>query len=176
MLNTEKAREAFNAIWAAQPHWTPQQVRRAIQAMPTTVAWTEPKGTSARERLENEHAQRLQEWLQRVLYTPNAPPLDEPDYAAIRADIRANGPAKVTAAAAPSKASASSAPVATSSALLKPGSKKQRVLMMLKQPGGVTVDMICKELGVSEPAAKALIGDVKRAGQAVNRNGETYSA
>ncbi len=166
MLSVEKRREAFNAIWAAQPHWTPKQVRACIQMIPTSTTYA-AQTTSERDRMHAEHQARLQVWLQRYLYTPNATPPAQGE--------RLMPDPEPAPAPAPAKGTKAAPTVATGGGLLKPGSKKQRVLVMLKQPGGVTVDVICKELGVTEPAAKALIGDVKRAGVTITRTGDTYT-
>lgn len=54
------------------------------------------------------------------------------------------------------------------------GSKKRRVAEMLRD--GTTVANIIAELGVSDAAAKALIGDVRRMGIPVTRDGDVYRA
>ncbi|MEW9807464.1 hypothetical protein [Mesorhizobium marinum] len=51
--------------------------------------------------------------------------------------------------------------------------KKRRVGLMLKRPGGVKVATIMSELDVTEPAAKALIGDVRREGNKVTLDRKT---
>lgn len=54
------------------------------------------------------------------------------------------------------------------------GSKKQIVAEMIMAIGGTTVAAIVERLGVSDAAAKALIGDVKRMGVQVVRHGDVY--
>lgn len=155
----EKRAEAFEAIQQAQPHWTERQIRWAIEKMPTWNGYAYTPGSLKESTARSTYEVNMQIWLQRTLRTPNAEPFPEPDFAAIRKEPPPK-PATGAAASSPEP--------------MKAGSKKQRVGMMLKQPNGVEVATIMSELGVSEPAAKALIGDVKRTGLKIERDGTRY--
>lgn len=164
MLTKEKRAEAFDAIKAAQPHWTDEQVRYAIEKMPTWSGYAYVSGSIQESAARSTYEVNLQVWLNRVLRTPNAEPFAEPDYATIRKELAKTPPA-------------TGGNVATRLAVAEPmkaGSKKQRVAVMLKQPNGVEVATIMTELGVTEPAAKALIGDVRRTGLKIEREGTRY--
>lgn len=161
MLTKEKRAEAFAAIKDAQPHWTDAEIRYAIERMPTWSGYAYTAGSIQESAARSTYEVNLQIWLQRTLRTPNAEPFIEPDYAAIRKEpppAPATGAATKLAVAEPMKA----------------GSKKQRVGIMLKQPNGVEVAVIMSELGVTEAAAKALIGDVRRTGLKIERDGTRY--
>lgn len=101
---------------------------------------------------------------------------------ALPADLRAKGvTADTLAAHAAAAASPANDTAQATTALVREvtgpraGSKKQIVAEMIMSIGGTTVAAIVASLGVSDAAAKALIGDVKRMGVNVVRNGDVYT-
>lgn len=169
-LDQAKRDEAAAAVAAANPRWSDWHVKFMIERMPTRAEdsrWVFPTGSPLRDRAEQLFIAQLHAWMVEVnLMEPDAAyqlpqdfvsPYAEMNAPRIRSQRGVREPRDTTAT--PRVAGA-----------VKSGSKKLRVKQML-EGGHITAAQIVADLGVSEAAAKALIGDVKRMGVAVETTG-----
>lgn len=162
------------------PEWSDKDIRWAFQRMPTSTAYAHTPGSVAFVAEREEHAKRLAEFVAYVM-EPSNPPFPYPDMRSVserRAageDVEAyNGsddtpqPSNDALAGVRQKAKAVGG-------MVKEGSKKARCAALIQREGGASIEEICEALGVEAGAARGLIGDCRKAGVKIKREGERYT-